>query len=201
MSWGGIRKGAGRPKQVEIRKNKSIRVFDEEWEIIKPVINLIKKNNKIGRDLLNKNKEHKKIMVKDAQFINLTDKDITIYGKNHTTITFPKSGTVAFVKQQDNILDEACVDGCLFDIGKRIYTEVGNVPKPEENIFYIVPVVVAQQLPERDDLLVASNSIKNENGEIVGFTSLNVIQRADIQSFFTYIIRIIKICIYFIRVL
>lgn len=43
MSWGGIRKGAGRPKQVEIRKNKSIRVFDEEWEIIKPVINLIKK--------------------------------------------------------------------------------------------------------------------------------------------------------------
>ena len=175
MSWGGIRKGAGRPKQVEIRKNKSIRVFDEEWEIIKPVINLIKKNNKIGRDLLNKNKEHKKIMVKDAQFINLTDKDITIYGKNHTTITFPKSGTVAFVKQQDNILDEACVDGCLFDIGKRIYTEVGNVPKPEENIFYIVPVVVAQQLPERDDLLLASNSIKNENGEIVGFTSLNVI--------------------------
>ena len=64
---------------------------------------LIKKDNKIGRDLLNKNKEHK-IMVKDAQFINLTDKDITIYGKNHTTITFPKSGTVAFVKQQDNIL-------------------------------------------------------------------------------------------------
>lgn len=175
MSWGGIRKGAGRPKQVEIRKNKSIRVFDEEWEIIKPVINLIKKNNKIGRDLLNKNKEHKKIMVKDAQFINLTDKDITIYGKNHTTITFPKSGTVAFVKQQDNILDEACVDGCLFDIGKRIYTEVGNVPKPEENILYIVPVIVAQQLPERDDLLVASNAIKNENGEIVAFTSLNII--------------------------
>ena len=46
MSWGGIRKGAGRPKQVEIRKNKSIRVFDEEWEIIKPVINLIKKQYK-----------------------------------------------------------------------------------------------------------------------------------------------------------
>ena len=88
---------------------------------------------------------------------------------------FLKVVQLLFVKQQDNILDEACVDGCLFDIGKRIYTEVGNVPKPEENIFYIVPVVVAQQLPERDDLLVASNSIKNENGEIVGFTSLNVI--------------------------
>lgn len=175
MSWGGVREGAGRPKATVERKYRSIYVSKEEWSIMKPVINLIKKDNKIGRDLLNKNKEHKKIMVKDAQFINLTDKDITIYGKNHTTITFPKSGTVAFVKQQDNILDEACVDGCLFDIGKRIYTEVGNVPKPEENILYIVPVVVAQQLPERDDLLVASNAIKNENGEIVGFTSLNII--------------------------
>lgn len=174
MSWGGIREGAGRPKLTIERKTKTIRVTDNEWKIVKPVIEILKKNTSIGRDLLNKNKEHK-IMVKDAQFINLTDKDITIYGKNHTTITFPKSGTVAFVKQQDNILDEACVDGCLFDIGKRIYTEVENVPKPEENIFYIVPVVVAQQLPERDDLLVASNAIKNENGEIVGFTSLNII--------------------------
>ena len=164
MSWGGAREGAGRPKAAIERKYRSIYVSKEEWSIMKPIINLIKKDNNIGRDLLNKNKEHK-IMVKDAQFINLTDKDITIYGKNHTTITFPKSGTV----------DEACVDGCLFDIGKRIYTEVGNVPKPEENIFYIVPVVVAQQLPERDDLLVASNAIKNENGEIVGFTSLNII--------------------------
>ena len=174
MSWGGAREGAGRPKLTTERKTKTIRVTDNEWEIVKPVIEILKKNTSVGRDLLKKNKEHK-IMVKNARFINLTDKDITIYGKNHTTITFPKSGTVAFVKQQDNILDEACVDGCLFDIGKRIYTEVGNVPKPEENIFYIVPIVVAQQLPERDDLLVASNAIKNENGEIVGFTSLNII--------------------------
>ena len=175
MSWGGFREGAGRPKQEIQRQNRTVRLSEQEWEIIKPVVNLIKKDNKIGLHLLNKNKEQKKIMVKDAQFINLTDKDITIYGKNHTTITFPKSGTVAFAKQQDNIIDEACVDGCLFDIGKRIYTEIGNLPKPEENVFYIVPVVVAQQLPERDDLLVASNSIKNENGEIVGFTSLNII--------------------------
>lgn len=103
MSWGGFREGAGRPKQEIQRQNRTVRLSEQEWEIIKPVVNLIKKDNKIGRDLLNKNKEHK-IMVKDAQFINLTDKDITIYGKNHTTITFPKSGTVAFVKQQDNIL-------------------------------------------------------------------------------------------------
>ena len=95
MSWGGAREGAGRPKATVVRKYRSIYVSKEEWSIMKPVINLIKKDNKIGRDLLNKNKEHK-IMVKDAQFINLTDKDITIYGKNHTTITFPKSGTVAF---------------------------------------------------------------------------------------------------------
>lgn len=74
-------------------------------------------------------------MVKDAQFINLTDKDITIYGKNHTTITFPKSGTVAFVKQQDNILDEACVDGCLFDIGKEFIPKLEMYPNQKKIYF------------------------------------------------------------------
>ena len=175
MSWGGAREGAGRPKAAVERKYRSIYVSKEEWSIMKPVINLIKKDNQIGRDLLKKNKESKKIMIKDAEFINLTANDITIFGKNHTNITIPKSGTVAYCKQQDNILDEACLNGCIFPIGKRIYTEVGNVPAPKENVFYIVNLVVAQQLPERDDLLVPSNSIKDENGNIVGFKSLNII--------------------------
>ena len=167
MSWGGAREGAGRPKATVERKYRSIYVSKEEWSIMKPVINLIKKDNK--------NKESEEIMIKDAEFINLTANDITIFGKNHTNVTIPKSGTVAYCKQQDNILDEACLNGCIFPIGKRIYTEVGNVPAPKENVFYIVNLVVAQQLPERDDLLVPSNSIKDENGNIVGFKSLNII--------------------------
>ena len=175
MSWGGVREGAGRPKLETERRNRTVRLSEQEWQIIKPVVNLIKKDNKIGRDLLKKNKEHKEIMIKNSAFINLTANDITIFGKNHTNVTIPKSGTVAYCKQQDNILDEACLDGCLFPIGKRIYTEVGNVPEPKENVFYIVNLVVAQQLPERDDLLVPSNSIKDENGNIVGFKSLNII--------------------------
>lgn len=175
MSWGGAREGAGRPKLTTERKTKTIRVTDNEWEIVKPVIEILKKNTSIGRDLLKKNKERKEIMIKDAEFINLTANDITIFGKNHTNVTIPKSGTVAYCKQQDNILDEACLNGCIFPIGKRIYTEVGNVPAPKENVFYIVNLVVAQQLPERDDLLVPSNSIKDENGNIVGFKSLNII--------------------------
>ena len=46
MSWGGAREGAGRPKATVVRKYRSIYVSKEEWSIMKPVINLIKKDNK-----------------------------------------------------------------------------------------------------------------------------------------------------------
>ena len=46
MSWGGFREGAGRPKQEIQRQNRTVRLSEQEWEIIKPVVNLIKKDNK-----------------------------------------------------------------------------------------------------------------------------------------------------------
>ena len=42
MSWGGFREGAGRPKQEIQRQNRTVRLSEQEWEIIKPVVNLIK---------------------------------------------------------------------------------------------------------------------------------------------------------------
>ena len=34
-AWGGRREGAGRPKQGEIRKRRSLVFFDSEWELIR----------------------------------------------------------------------------------------------------------------------------------------------------------------------
>jgi hypothetical protein len=34
-SWGGQRKGAGRPKLEEKRKQRALHFFDEEWELIR----------------------------------------------------------------------------------------------------------------------------------------------------------------------
>lgn len=43
---GGKREGAGRPKEKEIRKNRTMRAFDEEWDIINRFATLVKQGNK-----------------------------------------------------------------------------------------------------------------------------------------------------------
>lgn len=50
-TWGGKRKGAGRPKgttkAISVqRKQKQIRAFEEEWEIIKAFSDIVKYGNK-----------------------------------------------------------------------------------------------------------------------------------------------------------
>lgn len=43
---GGKREGAGRPKEKETRKNRTMRAFDDEWEIINRFAMLVKQGNK-----------------------------------------------------------------------------------------------------------------------------------------------------------
>lgn len=43
---GGKREGAGRPKENEKRKNRTMRAFDDEWDIINRFATLVKQGNK-----------------------------------------------------------------------------------------------------------------------------------------------------------
>ncbi len=48
-NWGGKRKGAGRPKGTTkdvslIRKQRQVRAFDDEWELIREFANIVKKD-------------------------------------------------------------------------------------------------------------------------------------------------------------
>ena len=43
---GGKREGAGRPKEKETRKNRTMRAFDDEWNIINRFATLVKQGNK-----------------------------------------------------------------------------------------------------------------------------------------------------------
>lgn len=43
--WGGERERAGRPKSANgVRKQHQIRAFDDEWEIIKEFVTIVKKD-------------------------------------------------------------------------------------------------------------------------------------------------------------
>ena len=59
-NWGGKRDGAGSPvgttKEI-IRKRRSLRAFDDEWEMIKEFARIMKKNKEVANEFLKKYSE------------------------------------------------------------------------------------------------------------------------------------------------
>lgn len=57
-NWGGKREGAGRPlgttKEI-VRKTRSLRAFDDEWEIIKEFTKVVKKDKQLAIKMLSIN--------------------------------------------------------------------------------------------------------------------------------------------------
>ena len=56
-TWGGKRAGAGRPKgttkNISIqRKQRQVRAFDDEWEIIKEFTKIVKKDKQLAIKML-----------------------------------------------------------------------------------------------------------------------------------------------------
>lgn len=45
-SWGGRRAGAGRPRQAVVRKSRTCTLFDDEWEITRAFMRIMKSGEK-----------------------------------------------------------------------------------------------------------------------------------------------------------
>ena len=56
MAWGGTRRGAGRPRNPIKRIGRTIRLSDEEFLSLKPLIMAIKAKNDIGNNVLETHK-------------------------------------------------------------------------------------------------------------------------------------------------
>lgn len=62
----------------------------------------------------------------------------------------------------------------LIPLTKSDFSEVENMPDKREGVFYIVSSLVCQAYPDRDDLLIPNESVRDENGNIIGCKSLSV---------------------------
>jgi len=51
---------------------------------------------------------------------------------------------------------------------------ISNVPPPETETYYIVPVIVRVNMPERSDLISPTRLIRNNKGEVVGCGAFEV---------------------------
>lgn len=101
------------------------------------------------------------------KIINLTPHELVIFNSEGEQIKrIPSSGVVR-VKEENTEIGE------LFGIPiyKKEYTESEGLPDPVPNTYYFVSIIVAQANKNRNDLLLSSDLVRDENGRILGCKS------------------------------
>lgn len=105
-------------------------------------------------------------------FVNLTPHAITICTPEGEVIReIPASGQLCRVSSRTVKVKE--IDG--ISITKTEFGKVENLPDPQENTIYIVSLAVASRVPEREDILVPSESLRDAHGNIIGCKSLGIV--------------------------
>ena len=103
---------------------------------------------------------------------NLTPHEISFVDSNDSVIQrIPSSGRVArCLVQRENI---GSIGG--MPLNKTVFGEVDGLPEPKEGHIYIVSSLVAQACPERDDLYIPDETIRDRDGKIIGCRALTKI--------------------------
>ena len=103
------------------------------------------------------------------KIINLTPHAINFVQEDRSPIlTVEPSGQLARV----SVHTETTGEIAGIPVTKSVYGEVEGLPEPEEGTIYIVSSLVAGRVPERKDVFIPNESVRDEKGRIIGCKSL-----------------------------
>lgn len=106
-------------------------------------------------------------MKNSINLVNLTPHEIRIIREDQEVVIQP-SGTIARCQVEQRVIGS--VNG--IPVYKASYGQVENLPDPQEGVIYIVSALVAQAVPNRKDVLIPFDSVRDQNGKIVGCKAL-----------------------------
>jgi len=101
-------------------------------------------------------------------FINMTPHPITIVDENNDVVmTIPKGEVVPRLSQTTEVVDE--VNGVV--ITETQFGKTQDLPEPNGDLFIVSRLVLAAN-PDRNDLVVPNQLVRDDNGHIIGCRSL-----------------------------
>lgn len=107
------------------------------------------------------------------KIINLTPHAVNVIGDgNSVTITIESSGNVARCSQTINIVDTIDLNNVAIPISSSSYGEVVDLPAPQDGVYYVVSRLVMSACPNRQDLLVPNDLVRDDAGRVIGCRSL-----------------------------
>ena len=101
------------------------------------------------------------------EIINLTPHAVTFVTESGNTVIEP-SGTVARVSSHTEVIgDIDCIP-----VTRTVFGEVENLPVGVGGAVYVVSSIVAARVPNRDDVFIPNDSVRDDCGRIIGCRSL-----------------------------
>ena len=106
------------------------------------------------------------------KIVNLTPHALNFLdAENRVMLTVPSSGVARAAQRRENI-GTIDADGVTLPVTRSAFGAVDGLPTPEAGTIYIVSAITAQAVPERDDVFIVDDSVRDENGRIIGVRGL-----------------------------
>lgn len=101
--------------------------------------------------------------------INLTPHAINFLDEsNRPILTVEPYGTIARAKQ----IRTMCGTVAGIPVNQCAYGQVSGLPEPAKETIYVVSAITAQACPERTDVYIVDDSVRDETGRIIGVRAL-----------------------------
>lgn len=110
------------------------------------------------------------------KLVNLTPHSVNLIAEDGTSYEVKPSGKLARVTARIVSIGTIEIEGG-FTMPHTV-TEFGVVeglPAPEDGVLYIVSSLVAGRVPDRKDVVIPNESVRDEKGRIIGCKSLGSI--------------------------
>lgn len=104
--------------------------------------------------------------------INLTPHTVTIVNPDGSELSFPASGTIARCAVNTVQTGYILYSEQEIPTYRTQYGEVIGLPDPQDGVIYITSTPVAQNVPDRKDVLVPAECIRDAEGRIIGCRGL-----------------------------
>ena len=108
------------------------------------------------------------------KIVNLTPHAINLMpeGPEGPVATIPPSGQVARCATSRVQVDTITVDGVTIPVNRTQFGEVTGLPDPQPDTIFVVSAVVAQAVPNRADVFIVDDAVRDEQGRIIGAKAL-----------------------------
>lgn len=113
-------------------------------------------------------------IIPNMYIINKTPHPVILLDKEYKEIRRFEKGDTIRLSQITEQIGVARIGIGHVPISQTIFGEPENLPDYKEGVYYIVSQLVKNALPERDDLLVPAEIVRNESGVIKGCQSLGL---------------------------